>query len=247
MSAIATRSRAELLEQVPKIKWAHSIDLGEGISSPGAWGTPNPLIVDAFDAVDFRGKKVLDIGCWDGLWSFEAEKRGATEVYATDILSQRPLGEYSTFEVARALRGSKAKYFSDVSVFDVAKLGVKDFDVVIYCGIYYHLRDPLLAFARLRQVMKDGGILITSGHVIPSDEVFARFYYKNAFAGDHTNWWVPSTPCLRQWIESSFFEIQTEHSTHPDVRAITAAAVRRKDPGYLAPDGELKDFDLNTY
>ena len=201
-------------------------------ATPGVWGAPNPLIVSAFDDIDFRGKKVLDIGCWDGLWSFEAEKRGASEIYATDDNSQRVLQQYPTFDLAHALRKSKAKYFPDVSVYDVGKLGVKD---------------PLLAFSRLRQVMKEGAIIIISGQVIPSDEVFAKFYYKQAFAEDDSNWWVPSMPCLREWIECSFFEVLTEHETHPTIRSWTAKAVCKKDPRYYLPDRELKDFDLNAY
>lgn len=62
------RSRQELLSRVGQYDWIHSIDLGEGIVTPGKWGPPNPLLVDVFDRLDFRGKKVLDIGCWDGLW-----------------------------------------------------------------------------------------------------------------------------------------------------------------------------------
>ena len=96
------------------MKWAHSFKVGGSVVTPGLWGAPNPLIVSALDDVDFKGKKVLDIGCWDGLWSFMAEDRGASEIYATDDLSQRPLNQYPTFHLAHQLRGSKAKYFGDV-------------------------------------------------------------------------------------------------------------------------------------
>jgi tRNA (mo5U34)-methyltransferase len=247
MNQLADLPRADLLGMVPELQWAHSIDVGDGVVTPGQWGAPNPLIVRAIDDVDFRGKKVLDIGCWGSLWSFMAEDRGAAEIYSTDDLSQRPLTQYPTFDLARRLRGSKAKYFGDVDVLDVSRLGVADFDVVLYCGIYYHLKDPLLAFARLRQVMKEGAILIVSGVVIGSAGVFARFYYHEDFANDPTNWWVPTAPCLRQWVECSFFEILTQHQTSPSVCALTARAVRRKDPHYERPDRELAAFDLNVY
>ncbi len=170
-----------------------------------------------------------------------------SEIYATDDLSQRPLHRCPTFDLAHQLRGSQAKYFGDVNVLDVAKLGVNDFDVVIYCGIYYHLKDPLLAFARLRQVMKEGAMMIVSGVVIDSPEVFAKFYYREYFADDPTNWWVPTVPCLRQWVECSFFEVRTQHQTHPTVCALTARAVNRKDRYYERPDRELAEFDRNVY
>jgi tRNA (mo5U34)-methyltransferase len=63
-------------EEVEQLKWVHRIDLGNGIITPGQWPR-NPLISAAFSDIDFSGKKVLDIGCWDGLWAFEAERQGA--------------------------------------------------------------------------------------------------------------------------------------------------------------------------
>jgi tRNA (mo5U34)-methyltransferase len=202
--------RAELLAEVARYQWMHRIDLGGGHTTPGQW--PQSHIVHAFNHVDFSGKKVLDIGCWDGLWSFQAEMRGAREVYATDLLAQRWGGEQPTFQLAAKLLDSKARYFPNVSVYDVHELGVRDFDVVIFTGIYYHLKDPLLALARLRQVMADGGILILEGEAIDSPESFARFYYRQGHNGDWSNWWVPTVPCLRGWVDSSFFDIGFEHA-----------------------------------
>src|SRR5438105_10452129 len=93
---------ASLAAQIQSLDWVHSIDLGGGLVTPGAW-PPSPLIRAAFNAVDFAGKKVLDVGCWDGLWSFEAERRGAAQVYATDCASQRPHREQPTFALAQQI------------------------------------------------------------------------------------------------------------------------------------------------
>jgi SAM-dependent methyltransferase len=150
-------------------------------------------------------------------------------------------------ESVRRRIARESAYLGDVNVLNVSKLGVKDFDVVINCGIYYHLKDPLLAFARLRQVMKEGAILVVSGMVTDSPEVFAKFYYREYFAEDSSNWWVPTVPCLRQWVECSFFKVLTQHQTHPTNCSLTARAVKRKDPHYKFPDTELAEFDLNTY
>jgi tRNA (mo5U34)-methyltransferase len=250
--------REDLREQVGRYQWVHSIDLGDGIVTPGEWGPPNPYIMEAFDEVDFSGKKVLDIGCWDGLWSFEAEKRGAAEVYATDIVSQRWGKEQPTFKLAHEVLKSRARYYPTVSVFDVERLGARDFDVVIYCGIYYHLKNPLLAFTRLRKVMREGGTLIVEGPVIENTtDTFARFSYRTVFENDPSNWWVPTVRCLEEWVECSFFDLVrgkwSEHFHSPGPTetitryVLTARAVRRKDPGYVYPDEELRPFDLNEY
>jgi tRNA (mo5U34)-methyltransferase len=203
--------REEILRRISEYKWAHSIDLGDGIVTPGMWGPPNPLLIDAFDRIDFRGKKVLDIGCWDGLWSFEAEKRGATEVYATDDLSQRSFGEQPTFALAHDVLGSRVKYLPNVSVYDVRTLGETDFDVVIFSGVYYHLKHPLRALSVLRQVTATGGVLVVEGPVIDNDkDSFATFFYQDLFADDVSNWWVPTLRCLRNWVECSYFEVISE-------------------------------------
>src|SRR3954470_4393817 len=165
MCAAPFSSKESLLEQVNKCFWYHSIDLGNGIVTPGICGPPNREIMSIYDTLDFRGKKVLDIGCWDGLWSFEAEKRGATTVVATDLNTQRwPPDGHLTFMLAHEALASKAIYRPDVSVYDVPRtFPQRDFDVVFFCGMYYHLRDPLLALSRLRQAMKPGGVLAVEG------------------------------------------------------------------------------------
>jgi len=292
MASATTPSREQLLEQVKHLQWAHSIDLGDGFVTPGQWGNHNPVLWKAIKDIDFRGKKVLDIGCWDGLWSFEAEKRGAAEVYATDVAMQKNI-RLPTFELAHQILGSKAKYYPDQSVYDIEKLGVNDFDVVIFAGVYYHLKDPLRAICSLRRVMKEGAIILVEGAIIDLDQpkadetsrletpgrglgrrlrrmlradppappvpprradandCFARFYYRNKFCGDNSNWWVPTIPCLRQWIECNFFEVEREDKWDPgneNVRyIITARAVCRDDPLYFLPDVELSAFDMSEY
>jgi tRNA (mo5U34)-methyltransferase len=244
--------------------------------------------------IDFGGKKVLDIGCWDGLWSFEAGKRGAAEIYATDLITHRS-HQMPTFELAHQALGSKAKYFPRLSVYDIETLGIDDFDVVLFAGVYYHLKDPLRALTGLRRVMKEGAIILVEGAVIDLEQpkpavaetpepprsglrrrlgqwlradppaptvpqpqpqtaavndCFARFYYRNAFAWDTSNWWVPTVPCLRQWIECSFFDIESDYGKWDaggeNMRyVITGRAVCREDPLYCRPEDALSSFDRN--
>ena len=240
-------TREQLLAEASRHDWVHSIDLGGGVRTQGAWGTSNPEIWTAIDSLDLEGKKVLDIGCWDGMFSFHAEERGAAEVYATDIVSQRDFTGQPTFHIARAARRSKAIYFPNLSVYDVENLGINNFDIVIFTGVYYHLKDPLRALTALRRVMRDGGEIIIEGAILEQDGCFANFYYKEIFGGDTSNWWVPTPDCLRQWIKCSFFEITREfarwgHQINQR-HTITARAVRRRDPLYKwAPEG-LEEFN----
>jgi tRNA (mo5U34)-methyltransferase len=243
-------SRDELLRLVPTYSWVHAIDLGGGAYTPGAWGPPPRFLLDACDDIDFRGKRVLDIGCWDGLWSFEAERRGAAEVFATDYLPHRGHQGQPTFQLAHKILGSRVRYFPAVSVYDVGSLGVKDFDVILFCGVYYHLKHPLLALARLRQVARDGGTILIEGESVPSAESYAQFHYHEHYKHDESNWWIPTIRCLREWVECSFFRIRREYTPGPGPQtrhAIAAEAVRGTDRNYAYPDDELRGFDQNPY
>jgi tRNA (mo5U34)-methyltransferase len=205
------KSREELLALARSYKWWHSIDLGEMVTEgvTGRWA----LTERAFDRLEFAGRKVLDIGCFDGIWSFEAEKRGAREVYAVDLVSMRHSSEEPTFQVAHKLLGSKVRYYPNLSIYDVGRLGVTDFDIVIFCGLYYHLQHPLQALEALRAVMAEGGHLIVEGPALDlTDRVFADFHARTWFAGDPTNWWIPSMACLREWLDTTFFDVEAEWS-----------------------------------
>jgi tRNA (mo5U34)-methyltransferase len=265
--------RMSMTDTVHELSWAHRIDLGNGQITPGAW-QPSPLILHAFDKIDFRGRKVLDVGCWDGLWSFEAERRGASVVYATDDVSQRPFSDMPTFERAARALGSSAKYYPRTSVCDIESLGVNDFDIVLFFGVYYHLRDPLLALARLRRVLRPGGLLVVEGEVLNERRrVAAEFLYRRVHFNDPSNWWLPTIPCLEEWVESSFFavdwglareQLPARHGQpgwRPWLRRglrrlkrawlparttrylLAARAVERVDGKYLYPDPDLGAFN----
>ena len=202
-------------------------------------------------------------------------------MFATDYLvgdpraelTDRGIKELPTFRLAHKIRNSRVTYRPDISVNDIQKLGERDFDVVIFCGVYYHLKNPLLAFSRLREVIREGGTVIVEGPVIEGPQVaFARFFYREAFFNDLSNWWVPTMPCLLQWVECSYFEILSlsaptavsqrdatlftrddrggsvpaagSHGTEKLARyTLTARAVRRTDYQYVLPDEDLAAFD----
>ncbi|QBQ54508.1 DUF1698 domain-containing protein [Nitrosococcus wardiae] len=212
-------NKEQLEEEVKKFEWMHSIDLENGIITPGKWPR-NPHIEKAFDKINFEEKKVLDIGTCNGLWSFEAEKRGASEVYSIDYLIHDNYWCTPAYRFAHDTLQSKAIYNPDVDVYDIEKLGITDFDVIIFCGVYYHLKNPLLALSKIRKILKTGGHVIIEGPIINDDsKPIAGFLYKeienkdNYFGSWHrSNWWVPSGRCLREWVECSLFDIIDEFS-----------------------------------
>ena len=217
--------RTALQEKVKEIDWMHTIDLGNGIVTPGKWPV-NPRIVAAFDQIDFRGKKVLDVGTCNGLWSFEAERRGASEIHSIDYLTLVNYWCTPGYKLAHEALKSKAIYNPDLSVYEVDALGSRDFDVVIFCGVYYHLKSPLLALAKLRKVLKTGGVIVIEGPVIVDERCYAQFLYRDAVP-DRSNWWVPTRRCLSEWIECSFFEEIAEF-TGPDPFSLTSIGYRAK-------------------
>lgn len=242
-------NKAELIQRASQLQWVHSIDLGDGYVTPGAWGTGNPHITEAFNRIDFAGKKVLDIGCWDGLFSFMAEQRGASEVYSTDLVSQRDFAGTPTYQIAHAALRSSARYYPELSVYDVESLGIRDFDIVIFTGIYYHLKDPLRSLSCLRRVMKQGGKIVIEGAVTLESGCWAKFFYREPFCGDNSNWWVPTVECLRQWVSCSFFHIEHEYpplQTGPKDNqryTLVARASRGPDPLYIRAPEALEEYN----
>jgi tRNA (mo5U34)-methyltransferase len=246
-AALSRLNRGQLLEKMKSLPWVHAIDVGGGVTTPGTWGKGNPEVYKACDQIDFSRKRVLDIGCWDGMWSFEAERRGAAEVVGTDLVDQRPNAAESTLRVAAALRSSQVRYVPSLSVYEIEKLG-KKFDIILYLGVFYHLKDPLRSFTSLRRVLKNGGSMIVEGAVLNDPGCFANFYYREPFYGDYSNWWVPTRDCLRQWVECSFMKITWEGAPFGDAvnqrHSLLAQAVKGKDPLYQVEPEYLEEFNF---
>lgn len=159
----------QVQEQIDGILWYHEFDFGEGLHARSS--TPDvaahrriwALISRQFDQLDWRGKSVLDIGCWDGYWSFEAERRGAASVLASDDVSQN-WAAGAGLRLAKKLLNSKVELNQSVSVYELAGLGRK-FDVILCLGVYYHLFDPFYAFAQIRHCCHPNTVVVFEGDV----------------------------------------------------------------------------------
>jgi tRNA (mo5U34)-methyltransferase len=202
-----------LQQRVDALRWYHTIDLGNGIVTRGVDDTPLRLARLALPA-SFAGQTVLDIGAWDGFFSFEAERRGASRVVAADYYSWHGggWGTKAGFELARATLGSKVEDV-DIDVMDLSPDRIGTFDVVFFLGVLYHLRHPLLALERIASVTRSLIVVETVVDMVGIRRPAAAFYAQRELNNDPTNWWGPNVPALHAMLRDVGFD---------DVRTVSA-------------------------
>jgi tRNA (mo5U34)-methyltransferase len=151
---------------------------------------------------DLTGKTAIDIGTSNGGAAFELERRGAERVVAVDIFPPSWFG----FDAIREFLGSNAD-FVQASVYELPALLREEFDVLIFWGVLYHLRHPLLALDSIRSVLRGTGFLETAvcdGTVGELSSLpLVRFYRRDELDNDVTNWFAPTVNALVDWCRSS--------------------------------------------
>ncbi len=202
--------------------WYHRVEVAPGIVTPGLSDSDSNLaVLDALGLPrDCSGLRVLDLGARDGFFSFAMERRGAAEVVAVDYMPAERTG----FGVLREIFDSRVRWFTD-NVYDVTPEKYGTFDLVLCLGLLYHLRNPLLALDRVRDVcirdlfieshvldrhvVADDGSVATLSEVAPhlADAPLAQFYGARQLNNDPTNWWAPTTTCLRRMLEATNFTV----------------------------------------
>ncbi len=195
-----------LLDEIRSLNWCHTIDLGNGLVTPGAVSLD---ILKAQAGVIFsepiEGKSVLDIGCWDGYHSIEAARRGAKSVLATDDFVWRTgLTKRRNIEIAVELTALSVKV-KQIDVLDISPETVGVHDVVIFVGVLYHMRHPLLAMEKAASVCSD--LLIVETQIDAANEARPAmiFYPGRELADDPTNWWGPNIPCVEAMLRDQGF------------------------------------------
>jgi tRNA (mo5U34)-methyltransferase len=248
-SEVATLTTHEIESKVKALgKWFHNIDL-KGVKT-----APDHFLGD-YPSVKFRGfrhaipedltgKSVLDIGCNAGFYSIEMKKRGASRVLAID--SDEDYLKQARF--AASVNEMNIE-FRKMNVYEVPQLRER-FDVVIFMGVLYHLRHPLLALDLLHDhVAKDLLIFQSmqrgSNNVFPVEDnypfwetdVFAKedfpkmHFIEHHYSGDCTNWWIPNRACVEAMLRSSGFDILD----HPEEEVYICR--RRESRSQEAPIG----------
>jgi tRNA (mo5U34)-methyltransferase len=198
-------SRADLASRASALRWYHSIDLGEGVVTRGVDDTPVRLArLDLPESL--AGRTVLDIGAWDGFFSFEAERRGAARVVAADYYSWHGggWGTKAAFELAREARQSRVEDV-DIDVMDLSPDRIGTFDLVLFLGVLYHLRHPLLALERVASVTREWLILETVVDMMGIERPAVAFYADRELNNDPTNWWGPNTAAVTAMLQSAGF------------------------------------------
>lgn len=201
-------NKAELEEMAESVGyWWHSIDLGQGVVTKGA-KTPGTLQYE-FESLrlpDLRGKTVLDIGAWDGFFSFEAERRGARRVVALDhdVWTTWP-GKRGYDTAHKALDSKVETVVDDFMTMDLEPLGT--FDVVFFLGVLYHLENPLASLRRVASLSNGVAIIETHAIVVPGYEhlEICEFYSSNQLNGDVSNWWGPNLKALEGMCRTAGF------------------------------------------
>ena len=152
-----------LAETVRQYRWFHSIDLGNGIITPGAKSPAVHKIEAAafFDPIQMEGATVVDIGAWNGFYSFEAKRRGARRVLATDHFAWETLRGRDAFELSRSVLDLDIEAF-DIDVPDISPEKLGTFDVVLFLGVFYHLFDPIDGLRRAASLAKE--VLVIETH-----------------------------------------------------------------------------------
>jgi tRNA (mo5U34)-methyltransferase len=206
--------------------WYHTLELPGGITTPG-WFDLRP-IVDRMPWPDVRGKRCLDVGTWDGFLAFELERRGASEVVATDIsdptqwdwpIRDRSAGPEAIaamagerngrgFELAKRALGSSVER-REVNVYDLSPDLVGVFDVVVCGSLMLHLRDPVRALEAVRSVC--GGVFLSAEQVQADlSAVIRRRPVARYLRGENCQWWIPTAAGHRAMVESAGFRIERQ-------------------------------------
>jgi tRNA (mo5U34)-methyltransferase len=219
-------SREEIQNRVRSLgPWFHNLELSGVQTAPNHFLGDYPRVkwrrfADSIPG-DLSGMTVLDIGCNAGFYAIEMKRRRAERVVGID---------YDDTYLAQArfaaeMCGADIE-FKKLSVYDVGKLRER-FDIVLFMGVFYHLRHPLLALDLIREhVARDLFIFqsmqrgsseverLRDDYLFWEEEIFEQpgfpclYFIEKSYSGDPTNWWIPNRACSEAMLRSAGFAIE---------------------------------------
>jgi len=189
-----------------KTGWWHSFELPDGTVTEGVCSLESlrKRISQFPIPADLTGKRVLDIGTWDGWFAFEMERRGA-EVMAVDCWDN------PRFRSIHKTLQSKADY-RILDMYELTPERIGYFDIVLFMGVLYHLKHPLLALERVCALTTD--LAAVDSFVLREQDVpgvdlervsVMKFYETDGFGGNTDNWVAPSVACLMAFCRTAGF------------------------------------------
>lgn len=196
---------SDLSERVLARPWFHQIDFGNGIVTPGVDDSPAKLTYIHMPD-DLSGKTVIDIGAYDGFLSFEAERRGAQCVLATDHFcwTSNGMGDGQGFQIAHQALHSNVEARL-ISVEDLSPDTVGVFDLVLFLGVLYHAQDPLYYLRIAKSVCSEMMILETHVDALDYPRPAMVFYPGNTLNNDPSNFWGPNLNCVEAMLREVGF------------------------------------------
>ena len=244
MTSTQTGDRIE--ERIRELgDWFHNLNLRGIQTAPHHFLGDYPMVkwqqfAHALPA-DLGGRSVLDIGCNAGFYSIEMKRRGADYVLGIDsdpryLAQARFAAEVSGMEIE----------FREMSVYQLPLLGQR-FDIVLFMGVLYHLRHPLLALDILREhAVRDLLVFQSMLRGSPQARTFApdydfkdtshfddpsyplMYFVEEKYAGDPTNWWIPNRACAEAMLRSAGFDVVD----HPEAEVFLCRPAEQR-PGAI--------------
>ena len=216
------------------ISWFHSMPLPSGLVTKGE--RPIEILRREADAIfdfDVSGRSVLDIGAWDGFFSFEAEQRGAAGVLSTDHFcwSGPGWGTKEGYDFAHGVLGSSNRS-EDVDVFSLDPEVQGRFDTVLFLGVLYHLKDPYGGLERAAAMSRDMLVVETETACNDYPHPVLRHFEGTSMNDDPTNFFAPNTACLSAMLREMGFsriEVRRNPGSYREGRMPPEDAVFERD------------------
>ncbi len=229
ISSAAFMSDVEIERRVRELgPWFHNMDLRGVATAPDHFLGDYPRVKFAgFNGglpADLQGASVLDIGCNAGFYTLEMKRRGAGRVVAIDS-DPRYLAQARFAADVSAMPDIE---FRQLDVYQVAELRER-FDLVIFMGVFYHLRHPLLALDLIHEHVADDLMLfqslqrgseafsaVAADYAFTETEVFDRpdwpklHFVEQAYCGDRTNWFLPNAAAARAMLRAAGFDVTAQ-------------------------------------